>query len=1327
MKIKNIIILSIMIFFIILLKMENVLADSKSGIRESLEIYPRYLIPNDIVRPNPEYPVNSKVVDSATISAATFFSMNDIASSFYKYTTEESRQKYWAQAAVNSYTLLDWRQFRVGNKNNTKDIFKVDLSRYGGLTADPDTKRAVGVLGNRALIFEDIDMKNKEIWNDTDLFATNDIKKSIAIMAIYRAIGIVHETPPLISFANLDGISNNDIDTGKKPIIYTSLASLDSAQRYAFYDVWVKDAEHFIYQSPNMLEGYLWEAIQDGLIAETELTQSAKNHIINYVNPTVSHGAVKPFEIITPEYCNRNGFTSRRWTEEQPMLLYYVANVSGDIQGGESSKLIMKVNTDIQAFKDEKIMLIDFLGLVAKVMDIKGEAVLTISESQTLTAAYGSKLPGTMSDEYYNNILYLVARGIIDDSYINKLYLPLRYNDMMITLSRVADKDSRLTYKYVTIPFDIRMAENGFIPVEPIIDNIKPLNVEMTNQNSRYYDILVERNPQTEFLNSNNQPIRPFISKSDSKGIPAYGVLIDDNAIIADKIYYHFKIYEDEPIPTVCEAKEDVGEIGYTLSTNYYLFAPDSTKTLTIKEALSGDKNLADGYGGIIQLDENNNMVEISNLTNAYFGNEYKILNRSDNGFNYDYSKKTQKVLYSSLSEKSNSNNTIVKNNISSENEELNNKITTISFQLIADDIKTISIANQKYTKWNNLEDNQDVKVTYIPDTKKDRHNFIIELKGEIRDNPSAIISQLVKVDNKLPNDNLAYIRRGHSTDIYYCSKFLEKNLEIRLEKISDISYNLVFPDNSIQIKKNKNGWMCYSQSSIVRFTTNIPAIEISEAENESEEYFIHGLIIEHYLRSNFKDGWSQFITTDGIVHISLDNTDITLKASPSTRIQSIMDVTGTVASHYDRNLVFKDEANSKVYLDLQNVPSYLSNFIIVWDVKSSDNISAGIISLYPTGIFGGSLDSNILDNILDTDINLNTVINESIMFKYTLATPIIGNLEDKSYWTKNKRIVSDTKKFMVFYELLNSSSNLKDILSDKNNDWEIPYVYSKEADTVFFVNLPLIRNKGKVSVLKSDVIDLISSKDNALKNSIISIADDSIDSSEKAYIPVAILPRILNGFKDKINKLEYNNKLIIVGPYQVWLSSDSQSSHLKMPVSLPLWAIKLYGNADKILKSTLVYQIKLKDFAAIIPYDNKLIAIDNSNIEKTDIKLNISPNDTIGSLYTEEKKFREDLNNTNQVLSYLYIFCIVVIPYILIGLLILILLISLMSNWKIMKVFCTRWFDPWEVLSFGKTTIYQINIINIFISCTLGIIFLYLLSQGYFTVLLLKILVMFE
>jgi len=1297
-----------------------------SGVMQYRDTYPREIFEGnmDIVRPNYDYPKSTDSVDSAKISAVVFKSTNDEVDSYFKFNSTEAQESYWGQLALQSYTILDWRQYRSPNDNDTGSKFRSGSSDEWTLQfkISNEARRAINVLGERAFIVEDVNPEQGTAWNQLNAILDRDggnVKRSIGLMALYKAVGREHMMPPMVHMTNLDEMTASN-SNDSVPILYTSLASLDSAQRFAFYDVIIQDAVHWVYQCPNMMEGYLWDAIQDGVISETELTSVAKNRILSYVFP---NKAQNKLGIITKHNAGGNGPVG---SDTQPMMLMHT-----DIrQGTNGNYPVLKLNPDVQAFKDETISLINYLKYVKQVMEVQGEPVLTLAESQTLTSAYGSKLAMTMSDDYYNTILYLVARGIIDDGYVDRLYAPLTYSDMYIICSRVADSASRLTFKYVSVPFNLKMANNGFIEVQTVVDNFSTTfkGITYSAENS-YYDLLVEKNNVSTMRDSLNRPVRPYISRSDSSENLAYGTLIDENYVspVNGKAYYHFRFYTKDPVPAFSRP----GRISGELYAQYKMFGYGNSKGVLLLDALDTDHG---PYGGVIALDAKGTMVEDKEATATLFGSDFNLLVKS-----LDFN--TKNAYASGLRDYGQYKDVLMLAEAGNSTEKTT---TTLSFSVYTENVEALKLFDQTYDMWFATPDGEtgqkyqagvtdmNAKISVAKDPLHEHHYDVVAVMSSIvMDDPTAIISQSVKMSDTAASSNIAFIRRGYEDDIYYSKFFVEQELKARITKVSDIFFEMALPDRTVKIQKTASGWVVFGNSSIMRFSTSIPAVEESD-----DNLFIHGLILEEYLRTNYSMGWSKFISTDGVIHISETKTEYT--ARPNIQMSPLLGAAGKPFS--TDNVVFRDN-DGKHYLDLSNVPSYLSNFIVYWDIVSVHEVGASLVSVYPSNIFKGTNNFNKLKSMIGIDINVSDRANESLVLKYEVPLNFKNSeTEQTSIFSPNERLKIYPELFLALYELPSvDGGNLEALLKDESTgNWQLPYGYSPGKNKVYFLNLPFNRLEDTIEFTKLDVAEslLLDMPENLRDDILSKVNEENVSSKVKAYIPTNLISQINETLTPTIIRdIQYEAKMLVAGPYYTWLLVDSPNNDVLAKKTLPSWAYNLYGSEDKISYNTKVLTYRHNNaFGIILPPGEGILSL-NANapslvqslkrLEKAELSVR---GDTLfdkaNKVFDARKRLEDKLTEANALMGYIYLICLLIVPRVLIGCLFVLESLCLVLDWQIFLKFCARWFDPVYALSLFTKRAHEANKLEVFLYCSLAIIFLLILSEGLFTALLFK---MFE
>jgi len=1326
----------------------------------------------DIIHPDINYINPEMVVQEAVISAVQPVSFNEIGQSYYRFSTEETQKKSWAQAMYKSYTLVDWRQFLstnlVGDATyvfGTGDIRKgSDTGSHTTLTADAEVKRAFEILKNKAFVPENVSMDNFQVWNSLT-GAEDTVPRTYAIMSMYMAMGKEYFLPPIISHNNLDGqkLPDGDITASIKDMKKTSLFSLPDASRFSYYSVLVRDAMHYIYQAPTLVEGYLWAALQDGIISVEELTEKGRTHLSNFASGKYAQ-PISSFNI------DKLGIPSlsAQMADGKSYLLGQRIGVTdaANANGGTANRLVVRTVVNPNALKNENMTLIDFCVYLAQVMHLQGEPVLTAAEQQMLVAAYGNRLPIAMSEDYYKTILYLVARGIVgDDIPVASFYEPLTYRNMYVLLSRVADPASRLTFKYVTIPFDLSMAEEGFMPLTPSISNLSITDLEIEISNSGYYDILVKKDDNTLFLNKSGKEEKPYISRQQDYGDPAYGKVL--TSAVPKDLYYHFRIYTDYPRPAVSAKQFTVGGKTYY---RYYLYADNSDKKLTLQFE-DDSTNMAPG--GVYIYDQKTQMLVKDEALTASVFPKYEA-----NGLQLSSQKSTMDTRVSRVFGDG------IRAYLTAADDEKVLTNVEVTFKLKKNvDLSKLTIAGTTYTDWKN---DMDCPVRLL---SEDNTGYILNMTVETAtpDDVLAIVASQI-VTEKPIGDSVAYVRRASTNDIYYSIGFLEKELGCSLLEFDNETYVLSFPAEKILVKKTDAGWLVYGTNSIIRFMSNIPAVKKrvnannQTIENSFDNYLVHGYVVEHYMRANYNKGWSTFIGTDGVLHItsladdnrsSSDFADLTiekedlnidLKIVNNSKVYNLLSPTLTDMSDSFKPL-YEDVNTGEKYLDLRAVPPNLTNAITMWNISGTGQITAGVISLVPNHTFKASNDPTTLKNAISrSDI----VIGQSTSFNYRYmqasqwgtVLPDYGNSQIRTNgWILTEYLRYDPATFTLLYKLPNSN-DLQSILADEAGYWRLPYAYDNKLKQVVFVNLPFLKdNDGEIKFLKSDVeMAILDAGISEIAELALDAAADEENFGERQWFPVAPLSELFiqeadqpwfksdffglksfgYGLFESIFKLSGNwNKIFVVGPYQLTEMSGGNSQRLRFNLNqnidkqgLPSWANLIYGDLkDDISKESPVYVLEFDSKSIILPALNTLSSDSRSKkstnladrIVSLDATIGDGLKDVLSTIFENEKKLSRKLEDAEGIISIIYLFVIVVIPRFLILSLFLVEILALVSKYRPVIWFSKKVFDPFKAASFGRTNIDEIRPWRFFICCSLGMVFIILVSREYATMLVAK------
>lgn len=246
---------------------------------------------------------------------------------------------------------------------------------------------------------------------------TDLITKDYVIQSIYRALGINCLKSSVYLYADKHYTINNT------PLATQLTVALDKVNQIQNrMDVFVSRTD---------LNKYWEQAVKDGIV------ENSGESVVNYID-----GKYRPMnEAIT---------ASDRIESKQTIPQDINCKVKGE---------------KIDSSRVEHITLAEFCVLLKRLMHIYGEEVLTDQEQEMLLVYYGTKLPYYLPDEeQLEAIKYLMAKGIVSD--IMLWDAPLRIEDMLVILSRVKDKDSRLTFKEIQLEYDKDLLKEGYYPAQ---------------------------------------------------------------------------------------------------------------------------------------------------------------------------------------------------------------------------------------------------------------------------------------------------------------------------------------------------------------------------------------------------------------------------------------------------------------------------------------------------------------------------------------------------------------------------------------------------------------------------------------------------------------------------------------------------------------------------------------------------------------------------------------------------------------------------------------------------------------------------------------------
>ena len=391
------------------------------------------------------------------------------------------------------------------------------------------------------------------------------------------------------------------------------------------------------------------------------------------------------------------------------------------------------------------------------------------------------------------------------------------------------------------------------------------------------------------------------------------------------------------------------------------------------------------------------------------------------------------------------------------------------------------------------------------------------------------------------------------------------------------------------------------------------------------------------------------------------------------------------------------------------------------------------------------------------------------------MGSSFVENTNDTSVvngWTISNLLRYDDQTFSLMYQipttsevkLSNDFSGLY-LYHSKFSDttkWRLPYIYEAEINRVWFMNLPLVDNMmvyrkdveptynkyssiGRKNAWAAQVIAACKGDDNSYLNSerywfpVMPLSDMFTSKLDKLEIPTSILTT----FSSFLNQLGISNHFddagILIGPYQLNLRGPATET-LQLILNdsyelIPQWAVNLYSTANtngKIPSNAAAYSMKVGNTNLFIPAKSSLeLGTKNTTVlyeevSKTAVKLSAtfwdSIKDLLNIVFLEEKELNNAFQNANSIVSIAYLFAVAVIPRVLFGSLFLFQILALLVNIKFVRLFCDRVFDFYKALTFGRIPYSEINVARVWISGTIGLVIIILLSRDYGSYILAKL-----
>ena len=193
---------------------------------------------------------------------------------------------------------------------------------------------------------------------------------------------------------------------------------------------------------------------------------------------------------------------------------------SGDYLGSE-------VSVARTYSRNDTVTLGEFCALARAIMTLYGEPIITDMERDACLKLYGVVIPeGNYTEEVYESILYLAAKGIIDPEF-KDFNTRVTFKDIEEILLRIADEGSRLTIKE---PEVCALSRENFVPVERVaLAGNGNMLYTSSSDDVQYKDYLVEIVPDFNDFRVvkkmvSNTPIIPPGTNTTTTQAPTVGL-----------------------------------------------------------------------------------------------------------------------------------------------------------------------------------------------------------------------------------------------------------------------------------------------------------------------------------------------------------------------------------------------------------------------------------------------------------------------------------------------------------------------------------------------------------------------------------------------------------------------------------------------------------------------------------------------------------------------------------------------------------------------------------------------------------------------------------
>lgn len=229
--------------------------------------------------------------------------------------------------------------------------------------------------------------------------------------------------------------------------------------------------------------------------------------------------------------------------------------------------------TDSSAENKEYTTLGELAVYIKSFLYANGEPVMTSQEEEYLMAVYGRELPTYLPSHQLEAVKYLMARGIFDSE--TDFGKNVNGAELMMYLARAKDKDSRLTFKEISIDYDKDLVKSGYFPTEVVSTDVTMYNPTWTRPDkaaTTYYDYMVKVTDKSKFRDAKGRTVDNLYVSSVYNSTSDYK-LKDSEYLGIENGYYHFRI------PTDVISNTEACQNGYiTINSGAFTDTPGNIK-----------------------------------------------------------------------------------------------------------------------------------------------------------------------------------------------------------------------------------------------------------------------------------------------------------------------------------------------------------------------------------------------------------------------------------------------------------------------------------------------------------------------------------------------------------------------------------------------------------------------------------------------------------------------------------------------------------------------------------------------------------------------------